>query len=449
MKQYPRWLPGLENPIFAKLYLAQTINLVGDALTWLGLALLTFEVAGERAGMVLAGALTLRVLVFVILSPLAGVIADRIDRKQLMITTHLARMGIVCLLPLVTQVWQIYAIVFSLNMFYAFFAPTYTATIPLVTTEAERSQAIALASATYQLLGVLGPGLAGGIAAFVGTRQIFFLDGLTFLIATILMITIPGQLIVHQNSVTARANNHILADMRMGTACLFADRSIRYALALQLISAIAGAEILVNTIGYVQGTLHFGKIEYGWVMAAFGIGATLASIGLGHFRPRMSSVLITSVGAGLITLAVLPANFANLGGLLVLWIIAGIGQTLVNVPTQVLIADRVATELQGRVYGAHFAWSHLWWLLSYPLAGWLGSLVPAHHFFYSSCIGFGLLALVYVAFQPQQLTNLDQGQWHEHDHLHDGQHSHEHSPPITTQNPHGHLHFHPAMPMGE
>jgi MFS transporter, NRE family, putaive nickel resistance protein len=449
IKQYPRWLPGLENPIFAKLYLAQTINLVGDALTWLGLALLTFEVAGEQAGTVLAGALTLRVLVFVILSPLAGVIADRIDRKKLMITTHLVRMGIVCLLPLVTQVWQIYAIVLSLNVFYAFFAPTYTATIPLVTTAVERSQAIALSSATYQLLGVLGPGLAGGIAALVGTRQIFFLDGITFLIATILMMMIPGRLIVNQNPTTAKTNNHILEDIRVGTACLFADRSIRYALALQLIAAIAGAEILVNTIGYVQGTLHFGKIEYGWVMAAFGIGATLASIGLGNSQQKISPVLLTSSGAGLITLAILPANFASLGGLLILWIIAGVGQTLVNVPTQALIADRVATELQGRVYGAHFAWSHLWWMLSYPLAGWLGSLLPAHNFFYSSCIGFVLLVLVCVAFQPQQLTTLDQGLWHEHDHRHDGQHSHDHSPNITTQNPHSHLHFHPAMPMGE
>ena len=91
-----------------------------------------------------------------------------------MVTTHLARMAIVCLLPFVTQIWQIYAIVLSLNVFYAFFAPTYIATIPLVTTAAERSQAIALSSATYQLLGVLGPGLAGSIAAFVGTRQVFF-----------------------------------------------------------------------------------------------------------------------------------------------------------------------------------------------------------------------------------------------------------------------------------
>jgi MFS transporter, NRE family, putaive nickel resistance protein len=442
MKQRPQWLKGLENPIFARLYLAQTINLVGDSLTWLGLALLAFELAGEKAGTVLAGALTLRVMAFVLLSPIAGSIADRVDRKSMMVATHLGRMGIVCLLPFVTQVWQIYAIVLSLNVFYAFFAPTYTATIPLVTTAEERSQAIALSSATYQLLGVLGPGLAGSIAAFVGTRQVFFLDGITFLIAAILIVTLPEQLMVNQNQQAAKTINQTLEDIRTGTVCLFVDRPIRYALVLQLIAAIAGAEILVNTVGYVQGTLHFGKIEYGWVMSAFGIGATLASVGLANFQQKISVVLLTSIGTVLITLALLPANLVNLSGLLLLWAIAGIGQTLVNVPTQMLIADRVAVEIQGRVYGAHFAWSHLWWAFSYPLAGWIGSHLPDHNFFYSSLIGSVLLAIVYLVFKPQNLTKLDDGMWHEHDHRHDEHHHHDHSPNAIFQDSHSHLHFH-------
>jgi MFS transporter, NRE family, putaive nickel resistance protein len=444
MKQLPPWLQGLENPIFARLYLAQTINLVGDSLTWLGLALLAFELAGAQAGTVLAVALTLRVTAFVVLSPIAGSIADRFDRKRLMIVTHLARMVIVCLLPFVTQIWQIYAIVLSLNVFYAFFAPTYTATIPLVTTAAERSQAIALSIATYQLLGVLGPGLAGSIAAFVGIRQVFFLDGITFLMATILIVMLPGELLANQHQQTARTVNRTLEDIRMGTACLFADPPIRYALMLQLVAAIAGAEILVNTVGYVQGVLHFGKIEYGWVMAAFGIGATLASVGLGNFQRRLSPMLWTSIGAVLITLALLPANFANLGGLLVLWAIAGVGQTLVNVPTQTLIADRVAVEVQGRVYGAHFAWSHLWWAFAYPLAGWLGRSLPTHNFLYGGFIGFGLLVFVSVAFKPGNLTDLQAGLWHEHDHNHDEEHLHKHSAHLPIESPHDHLHFHPA-----
>lgn len=442
MSKISSLLQCLKNPLFARLYSAQTINLAGDALTWLGLALLAFELAGEKAGFILSVALTLRVMAFVLFSPVAGAIADQFDRKRIMAICHLARMMIVCLLPFVTQQWQIYGIILALNIFSAFFTPTYTATIPLVTTQAEYSKAIALSSATYQLLGVLGPGLAGSVAAFMGTRQVFFLDGMTFLIAAILIITLPGQLMVNQNQQNTRTIRRTLQDIRTGTTCLWKDPLIRYALLMQLVAAIAGAAILVNTISYVQGTLGLGKLEYGWVMGAFGMGATLASVGLGTFNQKLKKTILTSIGAIIITLALFPANWINLSGLLCLWAIAGVGQTLVNVPTQTLIADRVAVEVQGRVYGAHFAWSHFWWALSYPLAGWMGNYWSNSAFLGTSLIGATVFGLVYLVFQPRQQADWNTGQWHEHEHTHNENHHHSHLSNLAIESSHSHLHFH-------
>lgn len=420
-----------------KLYFAQTINLVGDALTWLGLALLAFEIAGEKSGQILAGALTLRVTAYVLLSPIAGVIADRFDRKRIMVITHLMRMIIVCLFPFVSQQWHIYLIVLGLNIFAAFFTPTYTATIPLVTGEKDYPQAIALSSATYQLLGVLGPGLAGSVAAFVGTRSIFFLDGATFLIAAILLITLPIQLLVNQEKSSSKNLNKTVEDIKSGSFCLWADPQIRYALLMQLVAAIAGAEILVNTVNYVQGNLALGKVEYGWVMAAFGMGATITSVGLTYLQNHWQKMTLVTIGASLITVALVPASFVGLPGLLLLWLLAGIGQTLVNVPTQTLIADRVAVEVQGRVYGAHFAWSHLWWAFTYPLAGWLG-LQFTTAFFVSSIVGGIALVIFCLIMRP---TNITQGLWHEHDHHHDLEH-HHHPASYEINHQHSHLHFH-------
>ena len=449
MRQPPQLLQCLRNQVFARLYFAQTINLIGDALTWVGLALLAFELAGKNAGVILSGALTLRVAAFVLLSPLAGAIADRFDRKRIMVVTHLARMGIVCLLPFVTQAWQIYAIVFALNVFYAFFTPTYTATIPLVTGKTDYPQAIALSSATFQLLGVLGPGLAGGIAAFIGARQVFFLDALTFLIATILVVTLPGQLKVDQNQQSTRTVSRTLQDIKEGTTRLFSDASIRYALAMQLVASVTGAQILVNTVGYVQGTLNLGKVEYGWVMAAFGIGATLASVAFGNFNQRLERTTFIAIGATLITVALLPANFASFAPLLLLWLVAGAGQSFVNLPTQTLIADRIPTDIQGRVYGAHFAWSHLWWAFSYPLAGWMGSHLIGQTFFYGSLIGLVLLVAIQFTLKPQSSDSvrLTGGFRHKHEHHYDEVHQHEHSLDTFTHQPHSHSHFH-TVPHG-
>jgi MFS transporter, NRE family, putaive nickel resistance protein len=435
-------LQSLRNPVFARLYTAQTTSLLGDALTWVGLALLAFELAGNQSAVVLSSALTLRVTAFVLLSPLAGAIADRFDRKQIMVVTHVMRMVIVGLLPFVTQIWQIYILIFALNIFNAFFTPTYQATIPLVTGQNDYPQAIALSSATYQLLGVLGPGIAGSVAAFVGARQVFFLDALSFLIAAVLIFTLPSQLRVEQSQQLSRGRTW--RDIKNGTSRLFSDTSIRYSLLMQLVASIAGAQILVNTVGYVQGTLKLGNIQYGWVMSAFGIGATISAVVVGAVGRRFARTSVVFFGTALITLALLPANYANLPILMCLWLLAGAGQNCVNLPTQTLIADRIPTDAQGRVYGAHFAWSHLWWAISYPLAGWLGSHFVETEFVYGSLIGFVLLAIVQILCYPYQhgSKHLHHPISHSHKHIHDEHHQHEHSEEISLKKPHTHFHEH-------
>lgn len=436
---------SLRNPVFARLYTAQTMNLLGDALSWVGLALLAFELAGKNSAVVLSVALTLRVTAFVLLSPFAGVLADRLDRKTILVTTHLARMGIVSLLPFVNAVWQIYAIVFALNVFYAFFTPTYQATIPLVTGQEDYPQAIALSSTTFQLLGVLGPGIAGAIAAFVGARQVFFLDALTFLIAAILIVTLPGHLRVAQAADQPRSSGRTWQEVQEGTTRLFADNYLRYVLAMQLVASVTGAQILVNTVGYVQGSLRLGSVQYGWVMGAFGIGATLAAAAVGSLGQRWARTTIILLGATLITIALLPASYVGLTLLLVLWLIAGAGQTLVNVSAQILIADRTPTEFQGRVYGAQFAWSHLWWVFSYPLAGWLGSYQKEVPFLYGGLMGLVLLAIVQLTLFPKGQEHGHESHWHEHEHEHDEYHRHQHHPGIPVSELHLHPHQHPTI----
>ena len=447
MPQIPSSLRCLNNATFARLYTAQTISLFGDALTWLGLALLAFELAGKDSAVVLSVALTLRVTAFVILSPLAGAIADRVDRKMILVITHIARMFIVGTLPFVNAIWQIYALVLILNVFNAFFTPTYQATIPLVTGKSEYAQAIALSAATYQLLGVLGPGIAGSVSAWIGARQIFFLDATSFFIAAILIFTLPAnQLRVQHIDQLEQSSKgvvgKILTDIKEGTTRLFRDRDLRYAILLQLVASIAGAQILVNTVGYVQGTLTLGNIEYGWVMAAFGIGATGAAVAIGAIGRNWKRTTLALLGAVLITSAVLTANSVSLAPLMLLWTIAGMGQVLVNLPTQTLIADRIPSNLQGRVYGAHFAWSHLWWAVSYPIAGWLGSHASDCSFFYSSLLGFAILMGVQLLLAPKTHEHEHEYLQHEHEHTHDQHHQHDHPEGVLLTEPHTHSHEH-------
>lgn len=393
---------SLRNKYFAQLYAAQSISLLGDAPTWVGLALLAFELAGDNAAAILGAALTMRVVAFVLLSPIAGALADRLGRKVIMVSADLARVVVIGLIPFVTEVWQVYVLIFLLKSFTAFFTPTYQATIPLVTGREDYPQAIALSGATYEILGVLGPGLAGAVAALLGWQSIFWLDASTFLVSGVLILLLRAPLNVAEQGEFegAVAERTTWQDVQEGTVRLWRDPPLRYALAL--VASVAGVWVLVNTVVQVKGNLSYGDIQYGWVMAAFGIGATLAALVVGALEKRFARTTFVLFGALATSLAVLPANLVALAPLMLLWFVAGAGQNWVSLPTQTLIADRTPEAAQGRVYGAHFAWSHLWWAGAYPLVGWLGSAYPERSFLYGGLVALGLLGIAYLFLTPRK-----------------------------------------------
>jgi MFS transporter, NRE family, putaive nickel resistance protein len=85
-----------------------------------GLALLSYQFGAARSSLILSFALTLRVTAFIIFSPFAGTLADRVDRKKILYVTHFAGMAIVGCFPFINEEWQIYGLIFLLNAFNAF-----------------------------------------------------------------------------------------------------------------------------------------------------------------------------------------------------------------------------------------------------------------------------------------------------------------------------------------
>lgn len=380
---------ALQNKVFAKLYLAQTISLLGDAFSWVALALLAYQIDKERSPVILATALTLRVTAFIIFSPFAGVVADKVDRKKILYVTHFIRMAIISFLPFIHAEWQIYVLVFLLNVFNAFFTPTYRAVIPQIIEGKYFREAVGLSTATFQLLGVLGPALAGIVAVWLGARQIFFLDAVSFIVAAILILSIPKHELQKGVSVEAQQSHNTWGDVIKGIRLLFGNKILRFALSIEFVSAIAGAMILVNTISHIKNGLLLDDKYYGWAMAVFGIGAAVAAFLSGSLDKSKTRSLSLISGALLLGLSICFANYVSYPVLIIFWLLAGLGQSLAEMPSETLIAENIASQDQGKVYGSHFAFSHLWWAIAYPIAGFLGTKFSGQEFLYG-----GILTLV-------------------------------------------------------
>ncbi|HEX2969876.1 MAG TPA: MFS transporter [Bacteroidales bacterium] len=385
-------LKTLREPLFSRLYIAQGISLLGDSITWLGIALLAYEFSPEGSSGILATALTLRVTAFILFGSYAGIIADSFSRKKIMVITNMFRMFIVISLVFVNSIWQLYILIFLLNIFNAFFSPAYKATIPqLISRKENYGDAIALSNATWEILGILGPGLAGAIAVAWGSRDIFFVDAFTFLVSSILVLFIPIPSVTGGKRVSLDIST-TLSDMKTGTKLVFRTAPVRFATIIELSSALAGAQILVNTIGHVKGDLMLGDDEYGLIMASFGAGATIAAFTSNSLDRSKGKTGILIAGALMIGLALLPANFIPYKYIIILWVMAGLGISYADMPSQILIAENISKDQQGKAYGSHFAWTHVWWATGYSIAGITGTYLRGYEF-----LTGGLLSVIFTA----------------------------------------------------
>lgn len=252
-------------------------------------------------------------------------------------------------------------------------------------------------------MGVLGPGLAGILAIWLGAREIFIVNAITFVVAGILLFTLPkGKLDVEPKPYNLEKVPSKSKEPRKGARLLFQNKYIRFALFVELVSAMAGAFILVNTITLVKGGLQLTDRDYGLIMAAFGIGATIAAFVSGVVDKTKSRRISLLLGALILGLAISTANYLSFSTLFIFWIVAGLGQSLAEISSETLIGENIPPEEQGKVYGSHFAFSHLWWAISYPIAGFLGTNFPEKDFLYGGMLTLTLLLFVFIILRPNK-----------------------------------------------
>ncbi len=234
----------------------------------------------------------------------------------------------------------------------------------------------------------------------MGAREIFFVDAATFVLAAILILAIPKHELQKGVSAEARKAHNTWVNVIKGIRLLFGNKILRFALSIEFVSAIAGAMILVNTISHIKNGLHLTDKYYGWVMAAFGIGAAIAAVVAGTVDKTKSRTISLITGALLLGITISFANYVPYSLLLILWLFAGLGQSLAEMPSETLIAENIASPDQGKVYGSHFAFSHLWWAIAYPIAGYVGTAFPNSNFLYGGILTLLCGVIAILIFKP-------------------------------------------------
>jgi MFS family permease len=183
---YARLLGSNRN--FRRLWGAQVVSEIGDWFYTLAIYNLLLQLTG-RAGSV-ALALILQVLPMTFIGPTAGVVNDRLRRKQVMIAADIGRVLIVLCMLLVRSremVWLVYPLLMAETLLVAFFEPARNAVIPNVVKREDVVVANTLSSTTWSVNLMLGATLGGIVAAFLGRDAVFLLNALSFLVSAALI----------------------------------------------------------------------------------------------------------------------------------------------------------------------------------------------------------------------------------------------------------------------
>lgn len=361
----------LGNRTYRHLFLAQVIALIGTGLATVALGLLAYQLAGAAAGVVLGTALAIKMVAYVSLAPVAAALADRLPRRAMLVGLDLLRAGVALALPFVTEVWQVYVLIFLLQAASAGFTPAFQATIPeVLPDEEDYTRALSLSRLAYDIESLLSPLLAAALLSVVSFPALFGGTVAGFAVSAALV----GSARLPEPRSTIRRG--VWEQTTRGLRIYLATPRLRGLLALNLAVAAAGAMVIVNTVVIVQARFGLGESAVALALAAFGLGSMLAALMLPKLLEDVSDRRAMLAGAAVLVMGTAAGPLADgLWALVPLWAALGFGYSLTQTPTGRLLRRSAHREDRPAIFAAQFALSHACWLVTYPLAGRLGAVV--------------------------------------------------------------------------
>jgi MFS family permease len=343
---------------------------------------------------------------FLLFTLFGGVIADRADKRRLLLVTQTVMMILAFILTALTwfkiiTVWEVVVLSFLNGMAMAINAPSYQSLVPRLVPRKDLTNAIAINSAQFNLSRILGPTLGGYAMALVGMAGNFFLNGLSFLAVlwALTRIKYPAE--------EDREHPGLLDSLRQGFRYLRGEKQMYVLVCLTAVVSFLAVPFITFIPFFARTQLNVGETGLGWLMAASGFGAVMAAVTVaarGVIRHRGRVVVIAGlfffsaiIGFCYSHIFALSACFALVEGFSAILMIS-----CFNIAIQHLSSD----EMRGRVLSI-YATSFLGLPpLGALLAGELSRHVPTGHVLAMMAAVAGVIFIgIYISSEP--LRQLD------------------------------------------
>ncbi len=388
----------LKNSRFLRLWIGQGASFLGDAVSMVALVVLVVQVTGTASAV--GGALIARLLP-TLASPLAGVLADRLDRRLVLVASDLARAGLVLGLILATNLVTIYVLVFFMGLARTIFNPAVRAAFPSVVGTGDLTRANALIGGTFSVSETAGPALGGLLVATVGVDAAFVLDSVTYLFSAVLL-----SLISLPRPERGGEDAGFREDLRSGFAYLARSR-VPLAIVLGAFLTVLTVNITIPAeVFLAKGTFDAGNAGYGLLVGLYGGGMVLGSALMVALGDRIKLLPLYFLGIFAMALALVGTGLSPTFGLaLGALVVAGVANGTENVTTDTILQKRVPDAFLGRVFSVRFLGFSVGEMLAYGAGGAIVDVSGARFTYLlagaaTAAAGFIIIAFLAVASDP-------------------------------------------------
>ncbi len=399
---------------FRRLWLAQTVSLLGDFLALFAVQVaIVFRMHGSARDMTEVFVASLAPSV--VLGPVAGMFADRWDPRRTMIVSDVARGTLVLLLAVAVTVPQICAISFAVSCFSSFFAPARAITLPLLVPPDLLLAANARMQQSMQLVRIASPAVASVLVAALGETTCYEADSASFLCSAFFLAGLRYQRPANRSPPRAA-----LREVGDGFAFLFTDPRFSFVVFSMTVGTFSATCFGALASVYVRDVLYRGPPLLGMIGVLIAAGtmagsALLSSASFSGYTRRCDPRKLvgggmTAVGASILLIAAVPTQAAALIGSAGM----GLGVAVVVLAAAVMLQGQTPAELRGRVNGAAAALTSLAQLAAMLLSGmWAAHLGIRGVLALSAALLFATGAYAFLRRIPRMSYDLaEDSRWH-------------------------------------
>ncbi|OZE02729.1 MFS transporter [Rhodococcus sp. 05-2255-3B1] len=360
------------NPAFRRLFTAQVVALLGTGLLTVALGLLAYDIAGSAAGAVLGTALAIKMIAYVFVAPIVSSLTGTLPRKLVLVSADAVRALTALALPFVDQVWQVYVLIFVLQAASATFTPTFQAVIPSVVPDAQQyTRALTLSRLAYDLESLVSPLIAAALLTVIGFHTLFVGTAVGFVVSAVMVVGIDFP-------------RHLAPEIRRSTsgiATFVRNPELQGLIALNTVVAAATALVVVNSVLYVRDLFGGSSSQLAIALGCYGAGSMVAALCIPRALGSTNDHTLMLTGAATAVMGTAAATLvATLHGgstawvaLAATWVLLGVGTSMINTPSARILRRESDESTRTSIFTAQFSLSHAAFLLSYPVAGWVGA----------------------------------------------------------------------------